>query len=125
MPLPLRASTASRLALAAAAVIIAITASPAPAAADPPSWAPAHGWRKKHDREDRDEVVVEHRRAPVCGGIDNQAVGSTGGAAAGAILGNAIGHGSDERLAASVAGAAGGALLGGVAGRAADRDRGC
>ena len=39
------------------AALIAVTALPAmPAAADPPRWAPAHGWRDHHryDRYDDD-----------------------------------------------------------------------
>jgi hypothetical protein len=111
--------------LTAAACLVALTGAPGPVAADPPPWAPAHGWRKKRDN-DREEVVVVQRVRKSCGGLDNQAVGSTAGAAGGALLGNmAGGSGSDGRLAGSVAGAAGGALLGGLIGRSADRDRAC
>jgi surface antigen len=32
----------------------------APALADPPPWAPAHGWRDKHDRDDEDRRQWRH-----------------------------------------------------------------
>src|SRR5687768_11443327 len=108
--------------LAALALAVATTAPP-PVLADPPPWAPAHGYRKK-DRGG-DGFVVQPRRRD-CGGIDKQCVGSTAGAAGGAALGNVLGgRSSDDRLVGSVAGAAGGALLGGLAGQSADRSRGC
>lgn len=33
------------------AIATAMLLPAAPAAADPPSWAPAHGWHKKHDKK--------------------------------------------------------------------------
>ena len=113
----------ARYAVLAVLAIAVVTTGPLPVLADPPAWAPAHGYRKK-DRGG-DVVVVQPRRRD-CGGIDNQFVGSTAGAAGGAALGNALsGRNSDDRLVGSVAGAAGGALLGGLAGQSADRSRGC
>ncbi|HEY9567680.1 MAG TPA: hypothetical protein VIR38_06290, partial [Thalassobaculum sp.] len=54
----------------AAIVLLTLTVAPAGTAyADPPPWAPAHGWRAKHDDgrrhrhhrdRDRHEVYVHH-----------------------------------------------------------------
>ena len=106
------------------AIAVLAVGSPAPVAADPPPWAPAHGYRKKKEREPEVVVVQPSRRD--CGRLDNQAIGSTAGAAGGALLGDAVaGRGRDDRLVGSVAGAAGGALLGGLVGQSSDRARGC
>jgi hypothetical protein len=126
-PFGYRPPSFAALVLAAAIGALAVTSAPLPAAADPPPWAPAHGWRKKHDHHGERVVVVERERSRRnCGGLDNQMVGSTAGAAAGALLGNvAVGPDSADRLAGSVVGAAGGALVGGLVGRSADRAGGC
>jgi surface antigen len=43
-------------------LLFTVTSLPLSAAfADPPPWAPAHGWRDKHDRDD-DEWRDQHRR---------------------------------------------------------------
>ncbi len=113
----------ARYAILAVLAIAVVSTGPLPALADPPPWAPAHGYRKKE--RGRDAVVVQPKRRD-CGGIDNQFVGSTAGAAGGAALGDVLaGRNPDDRLVGSVAGAAGGALLGGLAGQSADRSRGC
>jgi hypothetical protein len=113
----------ARFAVLAVLATAVVTTGPFPVLADPPPWAPAHGYRKK-DRGG--EVVVVRPRRRDCGGIDNQFVGSTAGAAGGAALGNVLGgRNPDDRLVGSVAGAAGGALLGGLAGQSADHSRGC
>ena len=39
--------------VATTAVLLLTTAPIGAAYADPPPWAPAHGWRAKHDRDDR------------------------------------------------------------------------
>lgn len=49
------------LAIAAAAMAVAIPA--APAAADPPSWAPAHGYRDNDRGYDRDDRRYDRRDA--------------------------------------------------------------
>lgn len=52
-----------RLGAAALGVIFAAALWPAaPALADPPPWAPAHGWREKHERHDDDDWRVREWR---------------------------------------------------------------
>ncbi len=47
--------TTLRTTAAAIALLFAASSLPLSAAlADPPPWAPAHGWRDKHDRDDDD-----------------------------------------------------------------------
>ncbi|MFM2371947.1 MAG: hypothetical protein RIS85_1669 [Pseudomonadota bacterium] len=112
--------------LAAALAAIAIPA--APAMAEPPSWAPAHGYHKVRGG-DRDRVYdsrgryVEPRRISrddqVWRGRDGRYYckrnnGTTGlivGAAGGALLGRAIDT-RGERATGTILGAVGGALLG-------------
>jgi surface antigen len=93
-----------------------------PAAADPPSHAPAHGWRKKHDpyyvgysgrQWERDYDISSGRCnrqaiATVIGGVaggaiasrvaapENRAVATLIGAVAGAVIGNRVGRELDE-----------------------------
>jgi uncharacterized protein YcfJ len=116
------------LALAAAATL---TVPATPAAADPPAWAPAHGYRHhERYRDDRRVVIYDRhgryreprvitRRSHVWRGRDGRYYcrrdnGTTGliiGAAGGALVGRAIDrHG--ERATGTIVGAALGALLG-------------
>lgn len=109
--------------LALAAATLALPA--APAAADPPSWAPAHGHRAKerHDIYDRYGRYYEPRRISRNDRIwrgrdggyyckrDNGTTGLIIGGAVGALLGREIDGGHDRTLG-TVIGAAGGALLG-------------
>ena len=107
-------------------------ATAAPAFADPPYWAPAHGWRAKHHRE---FVVVHHRpyyvarpafvptpvvvappvyyAPPPAYGVyyGGNGLATVGGALAGAIIGNQFGHG-DGRIASTLIGATVGAAVG-------------
>lgn len=127
------------LALVAAACLL-----PGPALADPPPWAPAHGWREHHEgrdwdgRDDRDRrggygewrpapVYAERRVGPnerIWRGNDGnyhcrRSDGTTGlivGAAVGGLVGRELDGGRD-RTTGTVLGLAGGALLG----RAIDR----
>jgi surface antigen len=117
--------------------------------AEPPSWAPAHGWRAKHDhghkhkRKRNYEVEVEReyeydddyyedrRRAPIYGGsggflrCNRELAGQVVGGAVGAAVGSQIGKG-DGQLIATGAGALIGVLLGGEIGRSLDeQDRAC
>ncbi|MEQ8815186.1 MAG: glycine zipper 2TM domain-containing protein [Thalassobaculum sp.] len=123
-----------RLGLAAAAAVMLAVAPVATAYADPPPWAPAHGWRAKHDKhrhKRREEVHVYHHydqpdryRQPVIVqqgpsfGCDRslltgnktllaQILGGAGGAVAGAQFGQGSG-----KLAATAGGALLGVLLG-------------
>jgi hypothetical protein len=121
-------------------LVIAILASAvlptAAAIADPPPWAPAHGWRKHHrenweDRAERRPDPVrnfEERRLTardaIWRGHDGRyychhSDGTTGlivGGTVGALVGRSLDDGRD-RTAGTVIGMAGGALLG----RAIDR----
>lgn len=108
--------------LAAALAAIAIPA--APALADPPGWAPAHGYRDKgrgiYDSRGR---YIEPRRLTrndrVWRGDDGRYYckrnnGTTGliiGGVGGALIGRTIDNRGDRTLG-TVLGAAGGALLG-------------
>ncbi len=113
------------LALAAAALTIPAV----PASADPPPWAPAHGYRQ-HERERYRERVYDRygryyrprvitRRTYIWRGRDGRyycrrSNGTTGliiGAAGGALVGRALTHRRD-RTTGTIVGAALGALLG-------------
>ena len=128
---------AKKLALVTAAGLMLSAASTA--FADPPYWAPAHGWRAKHQRQ----VVVVHHRPhyvarpvyaaapivvappvyyaspayyaplPVYGTVyyGGSGLATVGGAVAGAIIGNHFGHG-DGRVASTLIGATLGAVVG-------------
>jgi hypothetical protein len=53
MKVPYRHPASAVVALGFAAVLFA-----SPTLADPPSWAPAHGWREKHRGHDDDDRAV-------------------------------------------------------------------
>ena len=95
--------------------------------AAPPPWAPAHGWRKKHDPH---YVGYEGRRWPsdygvMRGDCDLQAIGAVLGGAVGAVIGSRVGEG-DGRAVATVIGAVLGAIIGAQVGRSMDeKDRAC
>ena len=128
----------------------------APAAfAEPPSWAPAHGWRAKHgddhghrhkhkrkyeyevereyeyDDDYDDDRYERRRRGPIYGDgsgflrCNRQLAGQVVGGAVGAVVGSQFGKG-DGQLIATGAGALIGVLLGGEVGRGLDsQDRAC
>jgi surface antigen len=98
-----------------------------PALADPPSHAPAHGWRKKNDpyyvgytgRQWNDDFGVRS------GHCDRDRVGTALGAVVGGAIGAAVSDGDDPLIAVLV-----GATIGAVIGREIgdemdDRDRAC
>jgi len=69
--------------------LVALAMLPIPAPADPPSWAPEHGWRKKNDpnyvgytgkRWEKDYGVLE-------GSCNTQAVGAVVGSVVGGTIG--------------------------------------
>jgi hypothetical protein len=109
------------LAIAAATLVLPA----APAAADPPPWAPAHGYRDKHKSRAYDSYgrYYEPRRITRNDRIwrgndgryycrrDNGTTGLIIGAAGGALAGRAIDT-RGERTTGTVIGAALGALLG-------------
>lgn len=94
--------------------------------ADPPSHAPAHGWRAKHDPHyigytgtewDRDYDIRS-------GHCNRDEIGAVLGGVAGGVIGSQVGNGN--RTVATIVGAAVGALIGSRIGRALDdRDRAC
>ena len=87
-----------------------------PAAADPPSWAPAHGKRAKEDRRRYHQSAngVRYWRGDDGRYYCKSSNGTTGlivGAAAGALAGRAIDT-RGERATGTILGAAAGALIG-------------
>ena len=114
--------TLSRAALLA---VLASIACPVPA--DPPPWAPAHGWRKKNDpnyvgytgkKWDKDYGVLQ-------GNCNSSAVGAVLGGAVGGVVGSQVAKG-DNRPVAIVVGTVLGAVIGSKIGADIDNgDRGC
>jgi surface antigen len=111
----------------ALAAFLALAMTPIPSPADPPPWAPAHGWRKKHDpyyvgysgkRWANDYGVVSGR-------CNTEAVGAVLGGAVGGVVGSQVGKG-EGRAVAVVLGTVIGAMVGAKVGRDIDeRDRAC
>ena len=95
--------------------------------ADPPPWAPAHGWRKKHDpyyvgytgrQWDRDYDIIG-------GTCNRQAIGTVLGGVVGGAVGSKIGKG-DGKTVAIILGSVLGAVIGNKIGKDMDNaDRGC
>jgi len=110
--------------LLAAVMVLAGVAS---AAADPPPWARAHGWRSKHHPQ---YVGYRGHRWPDDYGVsrgrcDRAAIGAVVGGGVGGAVGSTIGHG-DERIVAIVVGTVLGAVIGREVGRRIDDlDRRC
>lgn len=93
------------------------------ALADPPSHAPAHGWRAKHDpyyvgytgyRWQNDYGIRE-------GNCNRDSVGTVLGAVVGGAVGSTVGS-DDNRLIATLAGATIGAIIGHEIGQDMDRN---
>jgi len=108
-------------------VFVALFTALSSAWAAPPPWAPAHGWRKKHDPY---YVGYEGRRWPsdygvLRGSCNREAIGAVLGAAVGGAIGSRVGKG-DERAVATVVGVVIGAVVGAQIGRSMDEeDRAC
>lgn len=112
---------------AALLALVSLSLVPSPAPADPPSWAPAHGWRKKNDpnyvgytgkKWDQDYGVIE-------GKCDTQKVAAVLGGVAGGAIGAKVAS-ADNRPVAIVVGTVIGAVIGAKVGRAIDdADRAC
>lgn len=112
---------------AAFLALISLSLVPSPAPADPPSWAPAHGWRKKNDpnyvgytgkKWDQDYGVVE-------GKCDTDKVGAVLGGAVGGVVGAKVSS-PENRQVAIVVGTVLGAVIGAKVGRSLDEaDRAC
>jgi surface antigen len=121
----------ARRTLARALLAVAV-ALPCAALATPPDWAPAHGWRKKHDPNyagysgrnwDSDYGVMS-------GSCDRSQVGQVVGGVLGGVAGGAIAaeaaKGSSQRNVAIVAGTVIGAVIGSEIGKRMDTaDRSC
>lgn len=117
----MKRTTSTLLALVSLALL------PVPAPADPPPWAPAHGWRKKNDpnyvgytgkKWDKDYGVLE-------GTCNTQAVGAVVGSVVGGAIGSRHGNDSNRPVAILVGGVLG-AVIGAKVGRAIDdADRAC
>ena len=108
-----------------ALVSLALLALPAPA--DPPPWAPAHGWRKKNDpnyvgytgkKWDKDYGIIEGR-------CNTAAVGAVLGGVAGGVIGSRVADKQDRPIAI-ILGTAIGAVIGAKIGQQIDEgDRAC
>lgn len=99
-----------------AVMVAATTLTAVPAMADPPRWAPAHGYRGHHGEIDyrRTDNGIRYWRGQdgrhYCRRADGT-VGLLAGAALGALLGRAIDT-RGERTTGTILGAAAGALVG-------------
>ncbi|HEY3326730.1 MAG TPA: glycine zipper 2TM domain-containing protein [Novimethylophilus sp.] len=87
--------------------------------ADPPSWAPAHGWRKKHDpyytgysgkRWYDDYGIIE-------GTCNRDKIGAVLGGVTGGAIGSTVGKG-DGKTVAIIVGTVLGAVVGNQIGKA-------
>jgi surface antigen len=108
------------------------------ALADPPSWAPAHGYRGKEKgkgkHRDRDSerywVGYSGREYPrdfdiAQGRCNREELGAVLGGVVGGVVGNQVGS-RDNRTVSTILGVAVGALIGAKVGRDMDdRDRAC
>ncbi len=96
----------------------------------PPPWAPAHGYRARHDEGGNHESVEVYERHTrefgiVSGTCDRQALGAVLGGAVGAVVGSRVGS-DQNRTVATVAGVIVGAVIGQEIGKRMDRaDEAC
>lgn len=121
--------------LGLAAAIVASVLSGA-AVADPPPWAPAHGWRAKHESHyPTPRYAMPYAVYPVPYGIDRgtcdrallsrELIGGVVGGAAGGVVGSQIGKGSGKAVA-TAGGVIVGVLVGSAIGRSMDQvDQSC
>ncbi|MBP7607848.1 MAG: hypothetical protein KA760_00035 [Steroidobacteraceae bacterium] len=105
---------------------------PCAALATPPSWAPAHGWRKQNDPTyaGYSGRTWGYDFGVRSGSCDRNRIGQVLGGAVGGVTGGAIGgeiaKGSAERNVAIVIGTVIGAAIGAEVGRRLDKaDRSC
>ncbi len=109
-----RRALTPRSALIAAMAVSFIASAPAGTAfADPPPWAPAHGYRAKYQYPDIDIGTCNRSLS------SSQLVGGALGAIVGGLLGSKVGKGSGM-LAATAAGTLLGALAGASIARSMD-----
>lgn len=95
--------------------------------ADPPPWAPAHGWRKKHDPyyQGYSGTQWEHDYGIIAGKCNREAIGTVLGGVVGGAIGSTVGK-DGNRSAAIILGTVLGAVVGNRVGKAMDdADRAC
>lgn len=100
---------------------------PCIALATPPSWAPAHGWRKQNDPTypGYSGRSWDHDYGVRSGHCDRAGIGAVLGGVAGGVIGSEVGKG-DQRTVATVLGTVIGAAIGAEIGRQMDKtDRSC
>jgi len=130
----IRSKFSLKAAVAALALAGGLVAASTSASADPPSWAPAHGWRaqqaehqvrvEKHDPSPsgKQEQHARQRLPQIEGselGCNSDVIGAVAGGALGAAIGSQIGDG-DGQTAAIIGGAILGLLAGNVIGQSVD-----
>lgn len=99
----------------------------ATAFADPPSHAPAHGWRAKHDSPYIGYFGKHwhHDYGILSGRCNREAVATVLGGVIGGVIGSEVAA-DDDQAVATIIGAAAGALIGNKIGRELDQaDRSC
>ena len=98
--------------------------------ADPPSHAPAHGWRKKHDPHyagytGKSGVAYKEDFGILSGRCNRDAIGTVLGGVGGAVIGGQV-AGKDDRVVGMVIGGVLGAVVGHAIGDSMDKkDRAC
>ncbi len=99
--------------------------------ADPPPWAPAHGYRAKgkgRHKQKQARIAPHTVAAPIdieLGSCNRDVVGAVLGGAAGGVLGSTVGSGSGQ-TAAIIGGTIIGVIVGGSVGRSMDEiDQNC
>lgn len=106
-----------------AVAILSVSQLSTVAIADPPAWAPAHGWRAKNgDDKNTSKTYSRDDDAAYSGsvfGCNGDVLGSLVGGIAGAALGSQFGKG-DGKTIAIISGAIVGVLAGGSIGRSVD-----
>src|SRR5258707_14891624 len=114
----------TRFLLVAAATLVAL---PEPVVADPPPWAPAHGWRKKNDPNyvGYTGTKWENDYGVLAGRCDAAKVGTVLGGVAGGVIGSQVAKDSPNRPVAILVGTVIGAVIGNKIGTEIDSgDRG-
>lgn len=95
--------------------------------ADPPPWAPAHGWRAKHDSNytGYTGTTWSDDYGVLLGKCNREAVGAVVGGTIGAVVGSRVGS-DDNKQIATILGGVIGAAVGAKIGRDLDNaDMGC
>lgn len=110
-----------------AAMVFVLSLALPQAWADPPPWAPAHGWRKKNDPNYQGYTGRPwHTDYGVVGGACNiEAVGAVVGGVVGGAVGSQVGQGEGRAVAILLGTVIGAAIGQQVARGVEDADRGC